>query len=304
MEATAHATEHAHATTGNGHGHHAHPKLTFFQKYVFSMDHKIIGIQFMFSSIFFLLVGGLLALMLRWQLGFPGTPLPWWLLGGILPDTMMSPETGLDPAFYNSLFTMHATFMVFFAIMPMMIGLFGNFLIPLQIGARDMAFPVMNMLSFWLSVPAGILMLASFFVEGHAAAAGWTGYATLSAVEGYTGVGLGQDLWAISLMILGVSSIIGAINYITTVINMRAPGMTMFRMPLPTWAIFITAILLLLAIPVLSAALSMLLMDRTLGTNFFLPKGLMMTGMPMNNVGGGQPLMWQHLFWFFGHPVV
>jgi cytochrome c oxidase subunit 1 len=304
MEATAHATDHAHATTGNGHGHHAHPKLNFFQKYIFSVDHKIIGIQFMFSSIFFLLVGGLLALMLRWQLGFPGTPLPWWLLGGILPDTLMSPETGLDPGFYNSLFTMHATFMVFFAIMPMMIGLFGNFLIPLQIGARDMAFPVMNMLSFWLSVPAGILMLASFFVEGHAAAAGWTGYATLSAVEGYTGVGLGQDLWAISLMILGVSSIIGAINYITTVINMRAPGMTMFRMPLPTWAIFITAILLLLAIPVLSAALSMLIMDRTLGTNFFLPKGLMMTGMPLNNVGGGQPLMWQHLFWFFGHPEV
>jgi cytochrome c oxidase subunit 1 len=303
MEATAHATESLHKVESNGHGHHSHPKLTFMQKYIFSLDHKIIGIQFMFSSLFFLLVGGGLALLLRWQLGFPGHPLPWYLLGGVLSDNV-APGGVIDPGFYNSLFTMHATFMVFFAIMPMMIGLFGNFLIPLQIGARDMAFPVMNMLSFWIAVPAGILMIASFFVEGHAAAAGWTGYATLSAVPGYTGVGLGQSLWAISLLILGVSSILGAINYITTVINMRAPGMTMFRMPLPTWAIFITAILLLLALPVLSAALAMLLMDRNLGTNFFLPKGLMMTGMPLNNVGGGQPLLWQHLFWFFGHPEV
>jgi len=298
MEAIAVAHEHV----GEKH-HHAHPKLTFVQKYLFSLDHKIIGIQFMFSALFFLLVGGWLALMVRWQLGFPGTPVPAWLLGGILSDAM-APGGVILPNTYNALFTMHATFMVFFAIMPMMIGVFGNFLIPLQIGARDMAFPVMNMLSFWLAIPAGILMLASFFVDGGASAAGWTSYAPLSDVASYTGVNLGIDMWAVSLLILGVSSILGAINYITTVINMRAPGMTMFRMPLTVWAIFVTAILLLLAIPVLSAALGLLVMDRTLGTNFFLPSGLMVTGNPLGNVGGGQPLLWQHLFWFFGHPEV
>lgn len=303
MEATVHATENVHKASGDGHGHQPHPKMSFIQKYVFSVDHKIIGIQFMFSSLFFLLIGGGLALLLRWQLGFPGQQLPWYLLGGILSDSV-APKGVIQPEFYNSLFTMHATFMVFFAIMPMMIGLFGNFLIPLQVGARDMAFPVMNMLSFWLAVPAGILMLASFWVEGHAASSGWTSYASLSAVPGYTGVGLGQNLWCISLLILGVSSIIGAINYITTIINMRAPGMHMFRMPLPVWALFVTAILLLLALPVLSAAVAMLLMDRTMGTQFFLPKGLMMAGQPINNIGGGQPLLWQHLFWFFGHPEV
>jgi cytochrome c oxidase subunit I len=300
MESTAHVIE------GHGHAvgeHHDHPKLSFVEKYLFSLDHKVIGIQFMFSSLFFLLVGGALALYVRWQLGFPGQAVP-FPFGAILPESIAS-DGVIAPNGYNALFTMHATFMVFFAIMPMMIGLFGNFLIPLQIGARDMAFPVLNMLSFWLSVPAGLLMLASFFVDGGAAAAGWTSYAPLSTVEGYTGVGLGQALWGVSLLILGVSSILGAINYITTVINMRAPGMTMFRMPLPVWSIFITAILLLLALPVLSAAIAMLLMDRSLGTSFFLPAGLTITGNPLvGPTGGGQPLLWQHLFWFFGHPEV
>jgi cytochrome c oxidase subunit I len=187
---------------------------------------------------------------------------------------------------------MHATIMIFFAVMPILIGSFGNFLIPLMIGARDMAFPVLNMLSFWVAVVAAIIMVAGFFVPGGHAAAGWTSYSPLAGVPAYTGVDWGQDLWCISLIVLGISSLMGSINYITTVINMRAPGMTWFRLPLVIWSLFITAILLLLALPVLTSALGMLLLDRLAGTSFFLP------------AGGGQPLLWQHLFWFFGHPEV
>ncbi|TMB09867.1 MAG: cytochrome c oxidase subunit I, partial [Deltaproteobacteria bacterium] len=167
-----------------------------------------------------------------------------------------------------------------------------NFLIPLMIGARDMAFPVLNMLSFWVAGVAAVIMFASFFVPGGAAAAGWTSYAPLSANPVYTGVDWGQNLWCISLIVLGVSSLMGSINYITTVINLRAPGMTWFRLPLTIWALFITAVLLLLALPVLTSALGMLLFDRMAGTHFFNP------------AGGGEPLLWQHLFWFFGHPEV
>jgi cytochrome c oxidase subunit 1 len=176
--------------------------------------------------------------------------------------------------------------------MPILAGAFGNFCIPLMIGARDMAFPRLNMLSFWTGAVAGVLMLAGFFVPGGHAAAGWTSYAPLSAVPTYTGTNWGQNLWCISLIVLAASSMMGAINYITTVINMRAPGMTLFRMPLVVWSLFITAILLLLALPVLTSAAAMLLFDRTLGTHWFLP------------AGGGEPLLWQHLFWFFGHPEV
>jgi cytochrome c oxidase subunit 1 len=187
---------------------------------------------------------------------------------------------------------MHATIMIFFVVMPILVGCFGNFLIPLMIGARDMAFPVINMMSFWIAVVASVIMLAGFFVPGGHAAAGWTSYAPLSADPVYTGVDLGQDLWIVSLIVLGISSLLGSINYITTVINMRAPGMTFFRLPLVIWSLFITAVLLLLALPVLTSALAMLLFDRTLGTSFFLP------------AGGGEPILWQHLFWFFGHPEV
>ncbi|MFQ5746542.1 MAG: cbb3-type cytochrome c oxidase subunit I [Gemmatimonadota bacterium] len=265
----------------------AHP-LPFLRRYVFSTDHKVIGIQFLFMSLFFLLVGGLLAIVIRYQLAWPGRALP---LGRFLPETM-APDGILLPEFYNSLVTMHGTFMVFFAIMPLLVGVFANYLIPLQIGARDMAFPRLNMASFWISVPAGLLMLASFWVEGGAAGAGWTAYAPLSARPDLSGVTLGQQMWIVSLVVLGLGSLLGAVNYITTVINLRAPGMTWFRLPLSIWALFITAILVLLAMPVLSAALIMLLFDQTIGTSFFLP------------ANGGQPLLWQHLFWFFGHPEV
>jgi cytochrome c oxidase subunit 1 len=187
---------------------------------------------------------------------------------------------------------MHATIMIFFVVMPILVGCYGNFLIPLMIGARDMAFPVLNMLSFWVGAVAGVVMLAGFFVPGGHAASGWTSYAPLSAVTQYTGVDWGQNLWCISLIILGISSLMGSINYITTIINMRAPGMTFFRLPLVIWSLFVVAILLLLALPVLTSALAMLLLDRMAGTSFFLP------------AGGGEPLLWQHLFWFFGHPEV
>jgi cytochrome c oxidase subunit 1 len=269
-------------------GHLHHDDRPFIRKYIFSTDHKIIGIQFLFLSLLGLLVGGLLAMMMRWQLGFPGRPMP---LGGALAETM-APGGVILPEFYNALVTMHGTFMVFFAIMPLLVGVFANYLIPLKIGAPDMAFPRLNMWSFWLMIPAWILMVAGFFVEGGASAAGWTGYAPLSANPEYTGVSAGQQLWCLSLIVFALSSLLGSLNYITTVINMRAPGMTWFRLPLSVWALFITAILGLLAIPVLAGALIMLLFDQTIGTHFFLP------------ATGGQPLLWQHLFWFFGHPEV
>ncbi|HET9985493.1 MAG TPA: cbb3-type cytochrome c oxidase subunit I [Longimicrobiales bacterium] len=265
-----------------------HDDRGFVRKYIFSTDHKIIGIQFLFMSLFFLLVGGLLAMTMRWQLGWPGRPIPG---GGILGDAK-APGGVMLPEFYNSLVTMHGTFMVFFAIMPLLVGVFANYLIPLQIGAPDMAFPRLNMASFWTAVPAGLMMVSSFLVIGGSAGAGWTSYAPLSAVPEYSGVHTGQQLWCLSLIVLGFSSLMGAVNYITTVINMRAPGMTWFRLPLPVWALFITSVLILLAIPILTGALIMLYFDQTIGTTFFLP------------ANGGQPLLWQHMFWFFGHPEV
>src|ERR687895_752405 len=220
-------------------------------------------------SLLFLLIGGMLAMVMRWQLGFPGQAMPG---GGVLPETM-APGGIVLPEFYNSLVTMHGTFMVFFAIMPLLVGVFGNYLIPLKIGAPDMAFPRLNMASFWIAVPAGVIMIGRFFVEGGHAAAGWTAYAPLSALPDASGVSTGQLLWGLSLVILGLSSILGAVNYITTVINMRAPGMNWFRLPLSIWSLFVTACLVLLAMPVLSGAIIMLLFDQTIGTHFFLPPG-------------------------------
>ncbi len=267
---------------------HEEHEQSFLRKYIFSSDHKVIAIQFLFLTLFFLMVGGFLAMLMRTQIAWPDQPIP---MGGIFPETMVASGYIL-PEFYNALVTMHGSIMVFLAIMPMLIGVYANYLIPLQLGTHDMAFPRLNMLSFWLMVPAGIITLASFFVIGGAASAGWTLYAPLSARPDLTGVALGQVMWLVGLVLIGLSSILGSVNYITTVINLRAPGMTWFRMPLTIWALFITAILALLAMPVLSAAGIMLLFDQTIGTSFFLPEG------------GGQPLLWQHLFWFFGHPEV
>ena len=275
--------------TAAAHATHAHhPELGFIRTYIFSLDHKMIGRQFLFMGLLMIIVGGLLAMLVRWQLAWPETPVPGLKF---IPEPYMY-EGIIPPQTYNALFTMHATIMIFFVVMPIMVGTFGNFLIPLMIGTRDMAFPKLNMLSFWVGAIATMVMLSSFFVPGGPAAGGWTSYATLAAKAQYTGVDWGQNLWIISLLILGVSSLMGSINYITTIINMRAPGMTYFRMPLTVWSLFITAILLLLALPVLTAALAMLLFDRVAGTSFFLPEG------------GGEPLLWQHMFWFFGHPEV
>jgi len=268
------------------HAHHG--ELGFLRTYMFSTDHKMIGRQFLFLGLFMLLIGGTLAMMVRWELAWPETAVPGfnWIPEPYMYEGIIPPQT------YNALFTMHATLMIFFVVMPIMVGAFGNFLIPLMVGTRDMAFPKLNMLSFWVGLVAGVVMLSSFLVPGGPAAAGWTSYAPLSARPQYTGVDWGQDLWILSLIILGASSLMGSINYITTIVNMRAPGMTYFRMPLTVWSLFITAILLLLALPVLTAALAMLLFDRAFGTSFFLPEG------------GGEPLLWQHMFWFFGHPEV
>ncbi len=277
-----------HADAPQPHHAEAHHEASFLRTYVFSLDHKMIGKQFLGLGLMMLVVGGLLAMLVRWELAWPETAVPGmhWVPEPLMFDGIIPPAT------YNAFFTMHATIMIFFAVMPILVGCFGNFLIPLMIGARDMAFPFLNMLSFWTSVPAGIIMLASFAVEGGAAAAGWTSYPPLAANAAYSGVDMGQNLWCISLIILGASSLMGSVNYITTIINMRAPGMTWFRMPLVIWSLFITAILLLLALPVLTAALGMLLFDRMAGTHFFNP------------AQGGEPLLWQHLFWFFGHPEV
>jgi cytochrome c oxidase subunit 1 len=273
--------------------HEHHQELGFFRTYIFSLDHKMIGRQFLFMGLLMIIVGGLLAMLVRWELAWPETPVPGL---GFIPEPYIDPGAHgggiIPPQTYNALFTMHATIMIFFVVMPIMVGTFGNFLIPLMIGTRDMAFPKLHMLSFWVGAIATCVMLSSFFVPGGPAAGGWTSYAPLSARAQYTGVEWGQNLWIISLLILGVSSLMGSINYITTIINMRAPGMTYFRMPLTVWSLFVTAILLLLALPVLTAALAMLLFDRIAGTSFFLPEG------------GGQPLLWQHMFWFFGHPEV
>jgi cytochrome c oxidase subunit 1 len=276
QRATAHAT------------HAAHTEHGFIRTYVFSTDHKMIGRQYLFYGLFMMVLGGLLAMLVRWQLAWPESAVPGF---GWVPEPFMF-EGIIPPETYNAMFTMHATIMIFFVVMPILVGAYGNFLIPLMIGARDMAFPVLNMLSFWVALPAAIIMLAGFFVPGGHAAGGWTSYAPLSADPVFTGVEWGQNLWIISLIILGFSSMMGSINYITTIINMRAPGMTFFRLPLTVWSLFIVAILVLLAIPVLTSALAMLLFDRLFGTTFFLP------------AGGGEPLLWQHLFWFFGHPEV
>jgi cytochrome c oxidase subunit I len=289
---------------------HHHPELGFVRKYIFSTDHKIIGIQFVFSSLIFLVIGGLLAMLVRIQLGWPHSTIPilgklWWpgSAGGRMP-----------PEFYNMLFSMHASVMIFFVIIPMLAGGFGNFTIPLMVGAKDMAFPKLNMMSYWFMWPAFIIILASFFVDGGAPAAGWTSYPTLASIimpagEGFQSPaapnsGHGQICWLLALVFVGISSMMGSVNYITTIINMRAPGMTLFRMPMTTWALFITAILQAFALPVLTVALILQTLDKTINTCFFLPPGHLVFGNWSTGPGGGQPLLWQHLFWFYSHPAV
>ncbi|TNF01540.1 MAG: cytochrome-c oxidase [Deltaproteobacteria bacterium] len=270
---------------------HIHPKpTTFISKYIFSYDHKVIGKQFLWYGILGLGLGGIMALMIRWALAFPGEAFP--LIG-----RFMFPETGgvIPPDTYAMLFTMHGTIMIFYAITPILIGAFGNFCIPLMIGCRDMAFPLMNMLSFWLAVLSAALLVGSLFTPLGAAAGGWTAYPTLSTLIGSPGVG--QTLWAVAIFVLGISSTMGAINYITTVITLRAPGMGYFDMPLTIWGLWLTAILNAIFLPVLGAGGLLLVFDRVFGTQFFLA-GAAATS------GTGDPVLFQHVFWIFGHPEV
>src|ERR1700731_1348354 len=267
---------------------HAGPQ-GFIRKYIFSLDHKVIGIQYFFLALTAVWVGMFLSLLMRIHLVWPGVSLP--LVGEIKPET------------YLSLLTMHGTIMVFFVLTTAPQGGFGNYFLPIQIGAPDMAFPVLNMLSFWTTFVAFVCIIAAFFVSGGAPLHGWTGYPPLSAVQSAgPGEGLGADLWITSIAIFCLASLMGALNFLTTTLDMRAKGMTMMRMPLTVWSWFITAILGLLAFGVLLSAGILLLMDRNLGTSFYVPL-VVVNGQIMGHKGGS-PLLWQHLFWFFGHPEV
>jgi cytochrome c oxidase subunit 1 len=264
---------------------------------IFSTDHKVIGLQYGFTSLFFLLVGFALVILIRWQHAFNGQPLPFF--GALLGETN-APGGVIAPEFYNQLGAMHGTIMVFLGVVPLAFGAFGNYIVPLQIGAPDMAFPRLNATSYWLYLAGGLVMLFSFFVPGGAANNGWTSYAPLSDFA----PGHGQTLWLFGMLLLIFSSLLGAMNFIATIIQLRAPGMTWFRLPFFVWAQFITAFLLLLAFPALQAAAVLQGMDRLAGTSFFLPSGLVVTGQPAGVAGGGNALLWQHLFWFLGHPEV
>ncbi len=277
---------------------HAHHELGFFRKYVFSVDHKVIGIQYAITALVFLALGFGMMMLLRWQLAYPGQPLPLPLIGTVLFKEGM-PGGVMLPEFYNSLGAMHGTIMVFLGVVPLAVGGFGNYVVPLQVGAPDMAFPRMNALSYWCFFVGGIIMLASFFVPGGAANSGWTSYPPLSVTAT-----TGQTWWLMGMVALITSSLLGSINFLVTIIQLRAKGLSFFRLPFFVWAQFVTSFLLLLAFPPLEAASVMQLMDRVAGTSFFMPSGLVVSGFLLKNAGGGSPLLWQHLFWFLAHPEV
>lgn len=299
--------QHAHSTATNevhahqadhGHEHHEHHD-NFITKYIFSQDHKTIAKQFLILGIFWAIVGALFSVFFRLQLGWPGHEFPFlesvlgrWAKGGVL-----------DPNFYYALITMHGTILVFFVLTAGLSGTFANFLIPLQIGARDMASPFLNMLSFWFFALSGAVMFVSLFVQTGPASGGWTVYPPLSALrDAALGSKIGMDLWLVSMALFIISVALGGLNYVSTVINMRTKGMTFFRMPLTVWALFFTAVVGLLSFPVLFAAAVLLIFDRTLGTSFFL-SDIFIGGQALS-YSGGSPILFQHLFWFLGHPEV
>ena len=272
----------------NNHDHH---EETFIQKYIWSVDHKVIGIQYGITSLLFLLFGFSLMAIMRWQLAYPGTEIP--IVGFIFGESGI-----LASEQYNSLGAMHGTIMIFLGIVPLAVGAFGNYLVPLQIGAIDMAFPKLNAASYWTYFVGGVIMISSFFMPEGAARSGWTSYPPLSVFEN------GQTIWLISMIFLITSSLLGSMNIIVTIVQLRAPGLTWMRLPLFTWAQFVTSFLLVLAFPPLEAAAVLQLMDRVAGTSFFLPSGLVLSGEIVDVAGGGSPLLWQHLFWFLAHPEV
>lgn len=280
----------------NGHGHHHE---SFVTKYIFSQDHKMIAKQFLVTGIIWAVIGGLFSVIFRLQLGYPDQSFPiletffgHWAKGGVI-----------SPDFYYQLVTMHGTIMIFFVLTAGLSGTFANLLIPLQIGARDMASPFLNMLSYWFFFIAGIVMLVSFFIQTGPASGGWTMYPPLSALgQANEGSKLGADLWLISMALFIVSQLLGGLNYISTILNMRTKGMSMTRMPLTIWALFFTAVLGVLSFPVLLSGAILLLFDRNIGTSFYL-SDIVVNGQVLPNEGGSA-ILYQHLFWFLGHPEV
>jgi len=279
--------------------HEHHHKETFITKYIFSQDHKMISRQFLITGIIWAFIGGMFSVIFRLQLGYPDQTFPFlenllghWAKGG-----------KLDPEFYYSLVTMHGTILVFFVLTAGLSGTFANFLIPLQVGARDMASPFLNMLSYWFFFSASIVMMSSLFVQTGPASGGWTIYPPLSALgEASEGSKIGMDLWLVSMALFIVSQLLAGLNYISTILNMRTKGMSMTRLPLTIWALFFTAVLGVLSFPVLLSGAILLLFDRNLGTSFFL-SDIYIGGKILPNEGGS-PILFQHLFWFLGHPEV
>ena len=270
--------------------HHHHEP--FWRKYIFSVDHKVIGLQYAITAMVFLLFGFCLMLIMRWNLAYPSEVVP-------IVGKLLSEEGMLTPDGYNSFGAMHGTIMVFLGVVPLAVGGFGNYVLPLQIGAPDMAFPKLNMASYWSFFVGGVLMLASFFMPQGTASSGWTMYAPLSIIAE-----TGETIWLFGMVFLITSSLLGSVNFIATVIQLRTKGLTWMRLPFFVWTQFVTAFLLLLAFPPLEAAAVFQLMDRLAGTSFFLPSGLYVGTEVLNVAGGGTPLLWQHLFWFLAHPEV
>ena len=289
-----HDAHHSH----DGHEHHHHE--TFISKYVFSMDHKMIAKQFLITGMFWAVLGGLMSVLFRLQLGYPDSTFPWLedILGKWAKGGHITPEA------YYALVTTHGTVLVFFVLTAGLSGTFANFLIPLQVGARDMASPFMNMLSFWFFFIAGIVMLSSIFVETGPFSGGWTAYPPLSALgDASPGSKTGMDLWIVSMALFVVSSLLGGLNYIATVLNMRTKGMSMTRLPLTIWALFFTAVLGVLSFPVLFSGFILLIFDRNFGTSFYL-SDIFVNGAGALPNEGGSAILYQHLFWFLGHPEV
>jgi len=299
-----HAEEERHAELEAA-AHHHHAPTGFIRKYIFSIDHKVIGIQYLLLALFSVVLGMLMSVLMRMKMTWPEHA--WPLLGTLFPEG--APGGVMTPEFYLSLVTMHGTMMVFFVLTTAPQGGFGNYFLPIQIGADDMAFPYLNMLSFWTTLLGLVVLVSAIFASGGSVigpTGGWTGYAPLSAIGhllNVPGQGMGVNLWVISIAIFCVASLLGALNFIVTLLNLRTKGMSLMRMPLTCWAWFTTAVLALLSFPVLLAAGVLLFLDHNAGTSFFVPGGLS-NGTVVLDHSGGSPILWQHLFWFFGHPEV
>jgi len=300
-EAVLHA--HSDAATHDAHGDHHHEHHhheAFISKYVFSQDHKMIAKQFLITGMFWAVLGGLMSVLFRLQLGYPDATFPWLedILGKWAKGGRITPEA------YYALVTTHGTVLVFFVLTAGLSGTFANFLIPLQIGARDMASPFMNMLSYWFFFAASVVMLSSIFVETGPFSGGWTAYPPLSALgDASPGSKTGMDLWIVSMALFVVSSLLGGLNYIATILNMRTKGMSMTRLPLTIWALFFTAVLGVLSFPVLFSGFILLIFDRNFGTSFYL-SDIFISGVGALPNEGGSAILYQHLFWFLGHPEV